>query len=333
MVLICNDIPNMESFELACKQAVTASGPIKQEVCFKNLIRSHFLAVKASTSDIRSISTVCAELKSAYARTGSSPSQLYYALPGYYGPYLSLDAANMASGLLAGYASESVLQSHIDYIPILMQRLRVGIVPESQRETSVLSWFKLLEAKLSKTVSVIEFGGGYGIAAAILARNYPNITFEYTIVDQLWLVELLNEANLPWPRNLRIKHIHCDVSQAIASTDIFFACAAIHYCDNFESTMRAWRMSSKYIVLDRLPVSERVCSFTVNQVTSKSSYNTIYSSWCFSRSALLEAFDCFSMDDFLMYWQQPEDHLAIFSVESGDLFDSFLLSGIVYECP
>ena len=300
---------------------------LQHEILFKNAILSHL-----SHSELLKFRPINKYLKLFIKSHPLNKNRLYYQFSGYYGPYVSLDEANYASGRDSDYSGPDVITCHLSMIEDLDRRLIAGIEPQSHRESSALTWFsKISPSLLGKTVSVVEFGGGIGIAAALLSAEFPMFEFKYKIIDQPWLVEMMSNSVLQWSPNLDISFSSENVSTPGEIVDVLFSSCAMHYLPDAHSVIRAWRRYARFVVIDRFPISNKGETFVANQVTGQDSYNSTYPAHYYSWDWLYEVFEIKEIKGFVDNWIQPEDNVVIIDKTSGHIYDSFQLRGFLYS--
>jgi putative methyltransferase (TIGR04325 family) len=138
-------------------------------------------------------------------------------------------------------------------------------------------------ASTSRTLSVLDWGGGLGHHYALAQRLLPDTEFDWHIRE---LPAVCREGKQTSP----LVTFHEDDDCLEGHYELVLASSSFQYAEGWQSLLHGLaEATTDFLLLTRLPVVERAPSFVVLQRAHAYGYATEYLGWVFNRGELFTA--------------------------------------------
>ncbi|MNY08418.1 hypothetical protein D3C86_1412720 [compost metagenome] len=243
---------------------------------------------------------------------------------GFFGDYPTYEAALAACGG-EGYHSEEIVAKTLEGLRQL--RATCEAAPErcDARTQSVLAALvlPLTGRKIADRLRVLDFGGALGNLYVQVSRFLPpGLEVRWDVVE----TPVTAQAG---KRHLADAHLtfSADLAEHEADAyDVVISSSCLQYTDQpVETFARLCRLSTDFILLNRVPLIPGEKDRLTIQKTHPSVYSATYPAWFFSEAHWLRLFE---EHGFVvrMRWQVPEDQLELDGVWRAN--EGFLLQRV-----
>jgi len=132
------------------------------------------------------------------------------------------------------------------------------------------------------TISMLDWGGGFGQYYLLSKTLFPEASIEYHCKDVPVIVEYGREL---FPQN----HYYSDDSCLTRTYYFVLASSSLHYSEDWTAALQSLAKStSDYLFITRTPIVLNSPTYVMVQRPYRYNYDTEYLSWCFNRQSLLE---------------------------------------------
>jgi putative methyltransferase (TIGR04325 family) len=196
----------------------------------------------------------------------------------------------------SGWTHPSVVESQVarwrDFLAAVNSTRPLGIEQESVRthnesasaHNAILTFAYAVAraAAGSKSVSILDWGGGLGYYGAIACRIFPELEIDYAVM------ELPGAAAAGRQVNPDIQFFDDEQEALSRGSDLIFASNSLQYFRDWRGIIGRFRTSAcRWIMLGRVPVVEKTATFAAVQRPEWLGYHTEYISWVLNRDELL----------------------------------------------
>jgi putative methyltransferase (TIGR04325 family) len=156
----------------------------------------------------------------------------------------------------SGYDGEGLVNETAGYTKAHRDALkRPSFLPSQPTgEHSLLAFLASVTARQQKTVRILDFGGGMGIAYLHLRKCLADdIQLDYHIVET---AEMCRRGGDMFPDDSRV-HFHTSLPDSLGDIDILYVCSALQYVEDYRKTLEQFCTGHpRYILLSKLSAVE-----------------------------------------------------------------------------
>jgi len=237
---------------------------------------------------------------------------------GFSGKY---DSWNKALQKCKGYEHSTIVETYSRNLKSELENPTISSTKISGRKIRALAAFGLAQSTGGDPVSeVIDFGGGWGADYFELAPNLPQLK-SWVVVESKEVAQNLSKVSglpalLSFSERIPIS----------SGSQIIFASGAIQCLEEGLGLLDSFADSSKFVVLDRVPITQKEKSWVSIQRTSRllGGVGSSYPVWFFAAKDFEAAIE--GKWKIVLRWEVPED--APFVSRGRLAYSGFLLQKI-----